>query len=504
MFKYFSVGFVCLFTGLPCRALAGPEPAAPAKTAIILSVPVVVTGLPARADYVVVTTPVDFGAILGSRKVTGLVDERTIRLFRVDAGDRETQEPVQYSPAVQPRATGAKLLPNTRPAVSYRGEIPAGEKGPSQAGTLTWASLDSKQGTAQYRLEFAVPRDGRAVQVPFPPQNFRHFDPEGRPSPVEQFPVMQLHPQWPFDGVVRMNRGTELLTTYHIGPTTAPSSAGEVRRPFFYPVIGPDGIPLTEFGKPHDPTGSHRHHYSLWIAHHDVGGKDFWSEQGGSIVHEDLALMEDGPVFCQVVQNTRWVFERLDLMHERRTLSAYNTPDGLRLLDIEMEFTPAGKAPLVLGKTTFGFLSARVAESMDVFDGGGEILTSRGDRNEAGAHLKHGDWIDQSGPIAPGKWGGISIFDHPSNPNHPTGFHCRNDGWACASFNIDQPYTLEAGKPLLLKYRVLLHRGNAQTGEVAQRYDEYAAQPEVTFGQAVESQGPSSGPVVGPAPPPAK
>ena len=86
---------------------------------------------------------------------------------------------------------------------------------------------------------------------------------------------------------------------------------------------------------------------------------------------------------------------------------------------------------------------------------------------------------------APNLWGGISIFDCPQNPNHPTGFHCRDDGWACASFNIDGPYTLEAGNPLRLKYRVLLHRGDARAGEVARRYEEYVASPKVTMGEAV-------------------
>lgn len=465
------------------------EPAPAPRQSTLLSVPIVVSGLPADGEYVVVSCPLDFGKLLETGKVAGLVDEHTIRLYRIDGNNAETEEAVQYSPAPQARLKDAKLSFDTPPTVSYRGELAAGEAGPRLTGTLTWAAQGTRNADQRFRLEFAVPLDGRAVQVPFPPQNFRAFAPDGSATPISQFPTMQLHPQWPFEGVINISDGAKLLTTYHVGPTTAPSAAttpassGEIRRPFFYPVIGPDGIPLTEFGKPHDPTGSHKHHYSLWIAHHDVGGKDFWSEQGGSIVSEQIALMEDGPVYCRIVQKTRWIFDRVDLMHERRTITAYNTPDGFRLLDIDMEFTPAAKEPLILGKTTFGFLSARVAQSMDVFDGGGEIITSRGDRNESGAHLKHGDWIDQSGPIAPGKWGGISIFDHPQNLHHPTGFHCRNDGWACASFNIDEAYTLEPAKPLNLRYRVLLHRGDARAGLVSRRYEEFAATPTVTMGE---------------------
>ena len=152
-------------------------------------------------------------------------------------------------------------------------------------------------------------------------------------------------------------------------------------------------------------------------------------------------------------------------------------------MDIDLELTPTGKEPVTLGQTTFGFLAARVAQSMTVFDGGGEILNTAGDRNEHGAHLMRAAWIDQSGPVAPGKWGGIAILDHPSNPNHPTAWHCRNDGWAGAAFNKDGPRMIQPGESLKLRYRVHLHRGNAKDGAVAKRFTEYAAQPEVRLAE---------------------
>jgi hypothetical protein len=151
-------------------------------------------------------------------------------------------------------------------------------------------------------------------------------------------------------------------------------------------------------------------------------------------------------------------------------------------MDVEMELAPAGEQEVVLGKTTFGFLAARVAQSMTVFDGGGEIRNSRGDVNERGAHLRHADWIDQSGPVKEGQWAGITLMDHPSNANHPTLWHCRNDGWACASFTGEAEYTLRPKLPLRLRYRVLLHKGNATDGEVAKRYAEYASSPAVKLG----------------------
>ena len=297
-----------------------------------------------------------------------------------------------------------------------------------------------------------------------------------------------------FDGAVQILDGRDLVTAYHVGPPADRPGLAEaaIRRPFLYPVNGPDGIGLTEFGKPHDPTDSHAHHYSLWIAHASVDGHDFWSDRGGVIAHDQLDLLEDGPVFCRLVQHTRWIAGDATVLREKRQWTFYRAAEDFRLMDVELELTPAGAKAVELGKTPFGLLAVRVAQSMTPFDGGGEILNARGDRNEQAAIGRQAEWLDQSGPIAQGsaggeagreksprpiRWGGIAVFDHPGNANHPTAWHCRNDGWAGAAFNMAGPYTIAAGGKLVLRYRLCLHRHDAVEARIARRWDEYKAQP---------------------------
>jgi hypothetical protein len=440
-----------------------------------------VTAVPAGCRFVVITQPIDFTKLLEDLHVLGAVDTHSLRLNQLLADGHSQEEPVQWTSDVQPRLKAPLRIPATTQSVNS--VAPGGvEETPAVrvSGTLSWIVRAGEGSERHYLLKFRVPPGGRFVQVPFMPQDLHAFDHSGRAT-SPQFPVMQIHPQWPIDSTVEMFQGQERVTSYHIGPTSDGPREGGYRRPFMYPVIGPDGIALTEFGKPHDPTGSHAHHYSLWVAHANVNGHDFWSEKGGSIAHDRLQNEEDGPVFCRLIQATRWLIDKADLLHERRQVTLYNTPPEFRVIDIDLDFTPAGNEPVIFGKSTFGFLAARVRQSMTVFDGGGEIVNSQGDQNEAGAHLKHANWIDQSGPIAPGKWGGIAILDHPANPNHPTLFHCRNDGWACASFTGDAPYTLTPGKILHLRYRVLLHRGNAKEGNVQQHFADYEAVPMVSI-----------------------
>ncbi len=452
------------------------------------SLSLTVTGLPPGSGFVPVSAPVNFSALLATLGESGAVDEHSLRLYRLVGAGEEIAEPVQFLSAPQPRSKERKLLPGTSPSVSYLGEEEAGQTPASikVAGELAFLAASEPEGAARYRLEFGVLRAGRAIQVPYPPQNLLMFDAQGRATPRTWFPMMQIHPQWPLEGKLHVMEQDRLVTTYYVGPTLSGAIPipTALRRPFLYPVIGPDGFSLTELGKPHDPSGSHAHHNSLWIAHASVGGKDFWSDKGGVIAHDQFELLEDGPVFCRSVQKTRWLDDAKALLLERREFTYYRAAPAFRLLDVDLQFTPAGAEAVTFGKTTFGFLAARVAQSMTVFDGGGEILNAQGDRNEPQAHLRHALWLDQSGPIAEGKWNGLAMFDHPANRNHPTGWHCRNDGWAGAAFNMDGPYTLEAGDTLRLRYRICLHRGNAIDGQVARRYAEYAAQPTVQFGPA--------------------
>jgi len=74
------------------------------------------------------------------------------------------------------------------------------------------------------------------------------------------------------------------------------------------------------------------------------------------------------------------------------------------------------------------------------------------------------------------------VLDHPDNPNHPTTWHCRNDGWAGAAVCADSPLTVRPGETLRLRYRIVLHRHDARSGAVAQRFAEYRSVPRTRVG----------------------
>jgi len=452
----------------------------------MFSVDVRVAELPVSTRASVVRTPVNFSRLLKQAGATGAVDERSIELLRVLEDGKTRPVPAQFSPDPQPRAKRRTLLDDRSKELSVAAEWAAGETPPQVevAGTLTWLTV-ANSSRQRFRLRYGVLEEGRVVQVPFPPHNLRVFAANGTATAVKEFPRMQIRPQWPLDGKLRILDGATHVTTLHVGPSARDQDASRGRRrPFLYPVNGADGVSLTEMGKPHDPTGSHAHHNSLWIAHAAVGGHDFWSERGGRIVHDDrFELLEDGPVYCRAVQKLRWIHQGQDQLHETRTLTVYRADGDDRLLDFELSFQPPGKESVELGQTPFGFLAVRVAPSMTVFDGGGQIVNSAGKLNERGAHQQRARWIDLSGPVTERHHGGVALLDHPDNPNHPTHWHCRDDGWAGASLTFAGPLKIKSGKPLELRYRVVLHRGDARAARIDERFAAFAAQPKVAIGK---------------------
>jgi hypothetical protein len=69
---------------------------------------------------------------------------------------------------------------------------------------------------------------------------------------------------------------------------------------------------------------------------------------------------------------------------------------------------------------------------------------------------------------------GVAIFDHNENPAFPNGWTLRHYGFLGVAWPGLEFYTLKPGEPLTLRYRVWIHRGGAEEGDVAAAYAAYA------------------------------
>lgn len=301
-------------------------------------------------------------------------------------------------------------------------------------------------------------------------------------------PDMQVLPL-PYNQAAFEYQGRE-LTRYHFGD--------QLRRPFWYPIVGPAGRSLTRMNMPGDPGRSltqavqpqdpnapedplgHSHQTSLWISHKDVNGIDFWRDGGpiaGQIVHQtsrEGLQYDDGPAASLLTLNHWNDPQGKTLMIERRraTVAPGEGDSWWMTIDLEFEAPPGGR--VTLGKTPFGPIGVRMAKTIGVTDGGGRILNSAGQRNEAEAFRKPARWADYSGPITRQHAAGITLMDHPANLNHPSPFHVRDNGWMGISLTLENPVVITAEKPLRLRYGLWIHPDVPDLGTLDDHWQAFA------------------------------
>ncbi|MEP7367005.1 MAG: PmoA family protein [Acidobacteriota bacterium] len=277
---------------------------------------------------------------------------------------------------------------------------------------------------------------------------------QSTPKPVPRFQVV---PQ-PLDQVLFTRDGKELTRYYH-GPS--------LRRPFLHPIIGPSGRPLTRMGHPHDPQG-HSHHNSVWISHQSVNGINFWedgqTEKHGQIRQARLRDLTDGDRECSMTVDLTWQGPRAAvLMAERRRMTVRDLARGEWLLLLDLLFTANNEAA-TFGQTPFGLIGVRMAKTIGVNDGGGQLRNSEGLADEPAIFRKPARWVDYSGPVANAPGGkivqeGITLMDRPANAPYPSPFHVRRDGWMGVCLTLNAPLVVQPGKPLALRYGLYVHAG---------------------------------------------
>ena len=289
------------------------------------------------------------------------------------------------------------------------------------------------------------------------------------PPKVKAVPRLQVVPL-PYEQASFQRQGVE-ITRYHFW-------AG-LERPF--------GRSLTRMGHPHDPT-SHSHHNSVWITHHDVDGHNFWVDTSGARVrHKRIVKYVDTGETSSIVAENEWVTKvGKVLLAETRTTTVTLLPDKEWLLVIDLKLDAKGQI-VTLGKTPFGMIGVRMAKTIGVHDGGGRmaktigvhdgggrIRNSEGGINEKEVFWKRARWVDYSGAIADGVLEGVTLFDHPDNPNHPSHFHVRNDGWMGASLTFDGPREITPENPLHLRYGLYVHCQMKPPTEIEAQWQRFA------------------------------
>jgi Family of unknown function (DUF6807) len=144
---------------------------------------------------------------------------------------------------------------------------------------------------------------------------------------------------------------------------------------------------------------------------------------------------------------------------------------------VDSEFTAPKGQTATFEPSGFGLMSARMAKTIGVIDGGGRILNSEGQVNEEEVFRKPAKWCDYSGRLTNDAKGfaGITLMNHPQNPNHPTAYHVRNDGWMCACLSLEQPIVVNDATPLHVRWGLWMHEGVPDREKCEAMWQEFSA-----------------------------
>lgn len=274
--------------------------------------------------------------------------------------------------------------------------------------------------------------------------------------------------------------GGKPFTTYHFDA----KDDAKFARPYFFPVLAPDGTPLTS-DQARLPKGDHPHHRSFYVAHYDVNGADHWSLKFGATQPRQRHLGFDKVDGDTIVQRVGWESKDRSavLLNETRTMRFFALDDGARGVDLTVALTPAaaGEAVTLADTKEAGLCAVRVAKEMS---DGGTITTAAGKTGEKDTWGKPAVWCDISGTVG-GKPYGVAILDHPSNPRHPSHWHVRQYGLMAANpfglhdYDKSVPkgtgdMKLEPGKTTTFRYRVVFHAGDAKGAKLDEKFAAFA------------------------------
>jgi hypothetical protein len=149
-----------------------------------------------------------------------------------------------------------------------------------------------------------------------------------------------------------------------------------------------------------------------------------------------------------------------------------------RTIDVDITLTALDQ-PVKFGDTKEGTFGIRLSDQLREKPANGKMTNAAGATGMKDVWGKPSPWVDYSGTVD-GQPVGIAIFDHPKNPKHPTTWHARDYGLFAANPFGDHDFyndktkdgsvTIDAGKSLRFRYRVVLHSGDTAAANVAELY----------------------------------
>lgn len=263
--------------------------------------------------------------------------------------------------------------------------------------------------------------------------------------------------------------------------------AADLDLPHFFPVRSPTGRPMTV-----QRTEPYPHHRSFWFAdtvelagsrkvsfynawYSRVDAADAKSAFRDRVRHLEFALGKTEANRVEAQMKLLWEMdEKTPVLDERRELVVVALGDGEYLLDVTFTLTASyGDVRFTSDAVHYAWPYVRMSSEWSV-DRGGTMTNSHGGKNQKGTNDQTAQWVDYSNTVD-GRTEGLAIFSHPRNT--------QSHRWLTRDYGTfgprradeknGRPFTVAKGESIGQRVGILVHKGDAASGRVADRYREY-------------------------------
>jgi hypothetical protein len=263
-----------------------------------------------------------------------------------------------------------------------------------------------------------------------------------------------------------------------IRPSPDETKPHYARSGFIHPIFDPQGNVLTDDFPP-----DHMHQHGVMFPYTKTTFRgqavDFWNQAAkqGNVTHANLVGTVTGPVFGGFTAE----LHHLAFLDTDKTATALTEiwkvvvyqQDELFLIDFTSTQKCATDDPLVLQEYHYGGWAIRGRRNWVKATAGAGFLTSEGKKRDAGNHTRP-TWVNIHGPVANGKQAGITVFNHPDNYRFPQPVRLHPSmPYFCWAPMVLGDYKIEPDKPLVTKYRMVVHQGKVNAAKMTELYNDF-------------------------------
>ncbi len=242
--------------------------------------------------------------------------------------------------------------------------------------------------------------------------------------------------------------------------------------PYFYPVNGPSGASVTSARN-----GTYPHHSSLFFGCDRVNGGNYWQEElhRGQIIGLQTKILDTDSSKVVIAQECIWTRpDAKSPIKDFRTITISAPADDVYQLDFDIEMEML--MDVEIERTNHSLFSARMDPDLAVINGG-NMVNAQGEQGEKETFGKASAWMDYYG--SRGDFNeGLAVLQHPENAWFPAPWFTRDYGFISPTpmywpEDEEQGTQLSKGQKVILRYRVLIHKGTTQEAKIAEAYDRY-------------------------------